>query len=372
MSLIISARRSPIIPMNGVFKSLELEEICAPVIKSALADAHVHASEIDCVIIGNALSAGGNPARLCSLLAGIPESCPAITIDTQCCSGIDAIGLASLKIKSGEADLVLAGGVESYSRAPLRARLDKDNNLTAFTQAKFSPWHTNKSDILSQIKELSETSKISLKSQCELAIESHRRALKIKHHDIVPIKVDGNSVELDQFPRELELKTCLKINNKKENINPCLIANSADAAAILIIASDKFLKRKNFKSFALKINNWHQYGYDSTNPADIPVEFFKKKLLNIKEFDHIEWMESFAVQFLINKQKFGLPEQKTNPYGGMLAFGHPIGASGAILMTRLFHGIKQSIIPNNSKRGLALIPAVGGLVSAINTIETTI
>ena len=108
VALITAARRSPISPEHGALKNLEIEELCNPVIDAVIRDAQISKSEIDYIVLGNALGAGGNPARLCTLSAGISDSCPAMTVDTQCCSGMDAIGIAATKIKSGQANVILA------------------------------------------------------------------------------------------------------------------------------------------------------------------------------------------------------------------------------------------------------------------------
>ncbi len=366
MAFIISARRSPIIPKNGAFNSLEFEKIASPVIKAVLNDAQVISEDLDYVIIGNALGAGGNPARLCSLEAEIPETCPAITIDSQCCSGLDAVGLAAAKIKSGDADLILAGGVESYSKAPLRAKIDQKKNIKPYDFAKFSPWQNEESNFIENILSNPYISKVPKSEQFKLAIESHQKALKWDHPDIVPVKVNDKIVINDHFTRNLNLQTCLRIENyEKKKINPCLIANSADGAGMVVVASKKYLKKKRSLEFFLKINNHYQFGYCALNPTSIPQKFLAHSFYNVRQFNQIEWMESFAGQFIKNKETFDLPDSTTNPYGGMIAMGHPVAATGAILISRLFHGLKNT---NKTKRflnGLALIPSAGGLVSAI-------
>lgn len=365
MALIIAARRSPIASSNGVFKNLELEEICKPVINAAIQDSQISKSDIDCIILGNALGAGGNPARLCALSAGLPNTSAAITIDTQCCSGMDAIGIAAFKIKSGQANVVLAGGVESFSRAPLRARLNKKNKYVLYKQAKFSPWQKENLNIYNQTINIAKEMNISFEEQCQLAIESHRKAAAWNHPDIVSFNIDENKIDTDTFTRKLNLKTCIKANGKTNNLNPCLIANRADGAAIVVLASRKYINEKNIENFALEVKNWHQYGYDPIRPADIPKEFLEVKGVNASQFDQIEWMESFASQYLANECTFHLPKKRTNPYGGMIAMGHPIGASGAILISRLYHGMKKNSALGNQQSGLAVIPSAGGLVSAI-------
>ena len=366
MALITASRRSPIASQNGVFKNFEIEELCKPVIESVIKDAYISKLDIDCIILGNALGAGGNPARLCSLFAGIPESCPALTIDTQCCSGIDAIGIAANRINSGQADVILAGGVESHSRAPLRARLNEKDQYVQYTQAKFYPNESETLNLFDQINSISKCVNISFDDQCKLAIESHQKAKAWFHPDIVSFKAGNLNVNHDTFTRLMNHKTCVRANRNKKKINPCLIANKADGAAMSILMSKKFYDKRKIKSFPIEVQGWHQFGYDPTKPAMIPKEFLKKISFCIDHFDQIEWMESFASQFLTNKSTFNLPNHKTNPYGGMLAMGHPIGASGAMLISRLYQGLKAKSVLKENLKGLAVIPSAGGLVSAIN------
>ena len=366
MALITASRRSPIATQDGVFKNFEIEHLCNPVIESVIKDAKISKSDIDCIILGNALGAGGNPARLCSLFAKLPETCPALTIDTQCCSGIDAIGVAANRINSGQADVVIAGGVESYSRAPLRARLSPKNEYLPYTEAKFYPNDSQNLNIFDQINFVSTDNGISFREQCHSAILSHQRAKAWSHPDVVPFDASGSTINLDTFTRLLSNKTCIRANSDQKEINPCLVANKADGAALTVLMSKKFFNKRKLKNFALEVQGWHQIGYDPKKPAKIPKEFFKKISLCVDQFDQIEWMESFASQFIINKRTFNLPNLKTNPYGGMLAMGHPIGASGAILISRLYQGLKLKSAFKETLQGLAVIPSAGGLVSAIN------
>ena len=367
MALIIAARRSPVASKNGIFKSLEIEELARPVIEAAITDAKICRSDIDCVILGNALGAGGNPSRLCALSAGIPETCTAITIDTQCCSGLDAIGIAASKIDSGNADVVLAGGVESYSRAPLRARLNKEQKYISYSEAKFAPFQDENSSIYDQIGTLGTNTHFSFEEQCQIAIESHRKAKKWDHPDIVSFNLAGVHHDFDTFTRFLNFETCKKANRNGGNVNPCLIANKADGAAVSVLISKKFFNENKIKNFALEIKGWHQFGGDPSKLGNVPIDFYTKTQFDTCRFDQIEWMESFANQFLLNKYSCNLPDKITNPYGGMISIGHPIGASGAILISRLYQGLKKKSFLKKGQNGLALIPSVAGLVSAICT-----
>ncbi|MEX2320930.1 MAG: beta-ketoacyl synthase N-terminal-like domain-containing protein, partial [Saccharospirillum sp.] len=117
---LVAARRTPVAPVKGAFKALSVSDLAVPVIQAVLSDVGFNPADIDQVMLGNALYGGGNPARLIALAAGLHESVPALTLDTQCCSGLDALRLGAQAIASGQADAVLAGGVESTSRRAIR------------------------------------------------------------------------------------------------------------------------------------------------------------------------------------------------------------------------------------------------------------
>ena len=119
---IVATRRTAVAPRNGAFGMVEVAELAEAPIRALLADANLAPEQIDEVILGNALYGGGNPARLAALRAGLPDDVPAITIDSQCCAGLDAVMLAADRIASGSAQIVIAGGLESFSRSPLRLR----------------------------------------------------------------------------------------------------------------------------------------------------------------------------------------------------------------------------------------------------------
>ncbi|MCV0429060.1 MAG: thiolase family protein, partial [Roseibium sp.] len=119
-AFIIAARRTPVAPRGGDLSAYQADELAAPVLAALVRDTGLSGNQVDHVILGNALYAGGNPARLAALRAGLPQSVPAMTLDTQCCSGLDAILQGVRLIESGAADCVLAGGAESFSRAPIR------------------------------------------------------------------------------------------------------------------------------------------------------------------------------------------------------------------------------------------------------------
>ncbi|MFN3282058.1 MAG: thiolase family protein, partial [Tabrizicola sp.] len=141
MARLIAARRTAVVPRGGAFARLRIEDLAAPVLRACLADAGIGPEEVDEVILSNALGAGGNPARRAALAAGLPERVAGLSIDRQCAGGLDAILLARALVDSGAAEVVLAGGVESYSRRPLRLATDPDGGPPVpYDEAPFTPW----------------------------------------------------------------------------------------------------------------------------------------------------------------------------------------------------------------------------------------
>ena len=126
--LIASWARSAVVPRGGAFKALHAHVIAAPVVQALLERAGLQASAVDALVMGNALGAGGNPARMLALHAGLPQACAAFTIDTQCCAGLDAVAMGAALIASGQAHVVVAGGAEAWSRSPIRMHRPLETN----------------------------------------------------------------------------------------------------------------------------------------------------------------------------------------------------------------------------------------------------
>ncbi len=360
---IVAAARSVIAPKGGVHANAPLHDMAAPALQRAwLAGRKANEKkdfpkEPDLVILGNALAAGGNPARVCSL-AAFSESVPALTIDTQCCAGLDAIGMASKVINAGNAKAVIAGGVESFSQAPLRARASKQG-VQFYEQAQFTPWPERDPDVLLAAQSFSEIHKISRCEQEAYAIQSHGKALS---HAAVA------HAQTDPFTRALTQRACARfaplVCNNAYSITATTVAPQADGAAALLIV-DKHLAQ-GFP-FAAQIIAHVQCGCDPSQPALGGVMAAKKLLRQLSKRDLerircVEIMESFAAQAIYTQRALGFDPKLVNANGGMLAIGHPIGASGAALAGNLFFRLIQE--PAGTL-GLAVIPAAGGLGSAL-------
>lgn len=350
MTRLIAARRTAVVPRGGAFARLRIEDLAAPVLQACLADARIAPDEVDEVILSNALGAGGNPARRAALAAGLPETVAGLTTDRQCAGGLDAILLAKALVDSGAADIVLAGGVESYSRRPLRFATDPDGGPPQpYDQAPFTPWPDRDRDMAQAAEALARHLNIPRDRQDAWAAHSHSKALAADlSAEIVPL----NGVTGDAFPRALGPRLLARAPVLHGSITSATAAVAADAAAVCLVVSDRIAKGRGLALLA-----GATLGGTPDEPGLAPVAAIRS-IWQGEPLAQAEIMEAYAVQALAVIDGAGIDPQIVNPGGGGLARGHPIGASGAILAVRLFHGLKQG-------RGLAAIAAAGGIGTAL-------
>ena len=207
--VLIAARRSPVVARNGAFSHLSPEALAKPVLQAVLDDARLKAENIDEVIVSNALGAGGNPARIVALHAGLPERVAGLTIDRQCAGGLDALILADALIRSGHHQIIIAGGVESYSRRPIRLRRFADGRAPEpYEQAQFTPWPDRDPDMAAAADRLAKLHGITRKEQDGWACLSHARALRHRSTSHAPKLVEIAGVTRDAFTRNLTPEIC--------------------------------------------------------------------------------------------------------------------------------------------------------------------
>ena len=361
----ISAARTPVVPYGGSFNRVEVHLLAAPVLNRCLRDAKLLGEQIDEVILGNALYGGGNPARVASLEAGFPERIGGLTIDRQCCSGLDAVILAAQLIRSGSAHAVLAGGAESFSRRPIRQRTDPDTRQnTPYDRPPFTPWPDRDPDLHSAAAALAQERNISRATQDAWAISSHARAMEARSALAVEIvRVAGCEVQHDAFTRLLSPRVCERAGVLEGTITSANTAVAADAAAFVLLVSEQVWMGLG-RPFALRVSTSASLGGDPERPQTAPVAAIRQVLrdrgITPAEIARAEIMEAYAVQCIACVADSGLDLASVNTGGGALARGHPIGASGAILAVRLFHQLQKS-----GGIGLAAIAGAGGLGSAL-------
>ncbi|MEP4548001.1 MAG: thiolase family protein [Saccharospirillum sp.] len=368
---LVAARRTPVAPVNGAFKTLGVSDLAVPVIQAVLAQSGLSPQQIDQVILGNALFGGGNPARLIALAAGLPESVPGLTIDTQCCSGLDSLRLGAQAIASGQAEVVLAGGVESTSRRALRAHrpINKDDSPDFYERPAFTPWPDRDPDMADSAARLAHEFGISLDQQNGWAIDSHAKALVAQDrltNECLPLSGLSVDAATRRLSERLANRTPKVAQWQTSAVNVAGTALQADAAALCLLVSERMLAKLPAGTRAMRWVTDISGGGPADSPpwAIVPVvqRLFERNGLRADHFHRIELMEAYAVQALVNANQLGLPLDKLNQGGGALARGHPIGASGAILAVRAYH--EMALAPKGSL-ALAAIAAAGGLASAI-------
>lgn len=347
---IIAGRRTAVMPRGGAFARLSLAELAAPVIAACLADAGISGREVDEVIVANALGAGGNPARVVALAAGLPERVAGLSIDRQCVGGLDAVLLARALVESGAAQVVVAGGVESYSRRPLRFATDPEGGeAVAYDQPAFTPWPERDPGMVEAAAALAVRLGISRAAQDRWAVESHRKALAADMAEIVPVRGQVR----DGFARVLTAAGRAKVLCGTVTMANAAVA--ADAAAFVVVVSDR-------RARGVRIVGGVTLGGRPEEPGLAPVAAIAAALgraeVRSDQVAVAEVMEAYAVQAIACVQGAGLDDRLVNMGGGALARGHPIGASGAILAVRLVHQLRSGY-------GLAAIAAAGGIGTAL-------
>lgn len=350
MAHVIAARRTAVVPRGGAFARLGIEDLAAPVIRACLTDAGITSAQVDEVILSNALGAGGNPARRVALAAGLPESVAGLSTDRQCAGGLDALLLARALVDSGAAEVVLAGGVESYSRRPLRLATDPDGGPPkAYDAAPFTPWPERDPDMIVAAAALAARLGIDRPRQEAWAMASHGKSAQIEHWpEIVPLA----GVARDSFPRRLSPGLLARASVLHGTITSATTAVAADAAAVCLVVSDRLARGRG-----LALLEGATLGGNPEEPGLAPLAAIKR-IWSGEALVQAEVMEAFAVQAIAVVEGAGLDPAIVNPSGGGLARGHPIGASGAVLAVRLFHGLRQG-------KGLAAIAAAGGIGTAL-------
>lgn len=389
-AFIVSAVRTPIGSFLGSLSSLSAVELGAIALKEAVNRAGIDPKLIDEVIMGNVVSAGVGqaPARQAQIRAGLPPEIPAITINKVCGSGLKAVMLGAQAIKAGDADIVLAGGMESMSNCPYalqRARTGYRMGHGQLIDLMIFDglWDSFENKHMGELGEFTaERSGITREMQDEFAFNSHQKAIKAIDNgwfkdEIVPVSVPQKKgepivVDTDEGPRRdtsLEKLSQLKPAFKP---NGTITAGNApsvnDGASAILVVSEEKVKELGLKPMALITG----YAVSAVEPKMLfyaPVEAVKKLLKqlgkNIDYFDLIEINEAFSAQVLADGKELGWDWEKVNVHGGAVALGHPIGASGARILTTLLYAMKR----RNAKTGLATLCLGGGSAVALS-VET--
>jgi acetyl-CoA C-acetyltransferase len=383
-ALIAGWARSAVAPHGGAFGRLQAHEIAAPVIQALLKRAGISPKDLDAVVVGNALAAGGNPARLVALAAGLPDACAAFSIDTQCCSGLDAVSMAVGLIASGQASVVIAGGVEAWSRSPIRQHrpLHGGDAAVAYERPAFAPDPARDPDMLASAARYAVAQGWTRAEQDAYAVQSHERALLHKDllaDEIVSEIVSVNGLTHDSFPRRISAALAARMpavakhvamdrdeaDRPDCSINALGISAKADGAGFVLLASPEACRALKLKPQAAWIAS-ASVGCPPETPllaAEVAARCVMSRagVAKANALAVIELHDAFAVQGLSFCQALHIDPLRVNRGGGGLARGHPIGASAAIALVRVLAELSHE---KPSSLGLTAVAGAGGLGAA--------
>ncbi len=382
---ILSAARTPIGSFMGSLSSFSATDLGAIAIKEAIARAGIKADQVSETIMGCVLTSGLGqaPARQASKKAGLPNHVPATTVGKVCGSGLKAVMLGAQAIACGDAEVVVAGGMESMSNVPFllpqaRAGMRLGNSTIVDAMVHDGLWDVYNNFHMGSAAELcAKEYNFTREQQDAFAKMSYERALSAQKNgafksEIVPVEIKdrkGNVTHFvdDEEPKAVnfdKLPTLKPVFDKAGTVTAANASSINDGAAALVLASEDFVKKHNLKPLA-KISGYAQAAREpewfSIAPADAIENLGKKLNWDLKNVDLYEINEAFSVVSLAVNQKLGLDASKVNINGGAVSLGHPIGASGARILTTLLYALQQ----NNKKTGIASLCIGGGEAVAL-------
>lgn len=383
-SVILSATRTPIGAFMGGLSSLPSPKLGAIAIKEAVNRSGIKPEDVSEVIMGNVLTAGAGqaPARQATIYAGLPNSVPCMTINKVCGSGLKSVMLADQAIRLGEADFVVAGGMESMSNAPYllpkaRGGYKMGDGKLVDSMIADGLWDVYNNFHMGNAGELCASEyKIDRKMQDDFAVESYKRALAAWMNgdfdqEIVPVVIKGRKGDItiakDEEPGKVNFDKVPKLRAVFKKDGTVTAANASsidDGASALVVASDEKANAMGLKPMAKIIaqaTHAQAPEWFTTAPAEAIMKVVEKSGITLGDIDLFEINEAFATVPIISSQKLGIPLDKINVNGGAIALGHPIGASGARVLTTLIYAMKK----RGLKYGLATLCIGGGEASAL-------
>lgn len=367
---ILGGLRSFVGVVNGMYRHVPAEKLGAAVLKKVMEKYQV--TKPDYIIAGNGVGAGGNITRLMALEAGVDISVPAFTVDVQCGSGLESIAVAAAKIKSGEADCVIAGGFESSSTQPRRGYNPnhpdyKDDSW--YSVAKFMPGIHRETVMLEGAELAAQREQITKAELDSWVLRSHRLATTARNEGLLQdiiAPVFGASKDEGIRPRMSQrlLDRMPKVLPGGEFItaaNSCLIN---DGAAFLVLCSEKYVQEHNLKPQARVIGSTACGGDPLVSPrtaVTVLEKLLARYQLREEDIADFELNEAFAVIDVLFARTFKQSVDKYNIFGGALAYGHPYGASGGIITLHLLEALRQ----RGGRLGAASVAAAGGVGTAL-------
>ncbi|MGO2793956.1 MAG: thiolase family protein [Staphylococcus saprophyticus] len=369
--VIVAAKRTAFGKYGGSLKHLEPEALLKPLFRHLTETYSETMAHIDDVILGNVVGNGGNIARKALLEAGLSEHIPGLTIDRQCGSGLEAVIHACRMIQAGAGHIYIAGGVESTSRAPWKIKRPQsvyDTHLPEFFErASFAPDGQDPS-MIEAAENVAKTYGITREEQDQYALNSHKKTIEAYENNIVQQEIINLSAKGEIFNRDDSIKERLNVRTLSR-LNPLLSEGTVtagnccmknDGAVLLMIMDKKNALAHKFKE-GLIFKDSITIGVEPTllgmGPVPAVSKLLRKNKMTIEDINAIELNEAFASQVVASQRCLDIPAHKLNKYGGAIATGHPYGASGAALVTRLFH-------MKNDKRTIATMGIGGGMGNA--------
>jgi acetyl-CoA C-acetyltransferase len=390
--VIVGAARTPIGKFLGALSPLTAPELGAVAIREALKRSKVPAEDVQEVIMGHVIQGGTGqaPARQAALKAGLPATVSAVTVNKVCGSGLKAVMLASQAIKAGDAQVIIAGGQESMSNAPyyvygMRNGVKLSDQKMVDGMIKDGLWCASCDVHMgSHAEYTARKAGVTREEQDEFAAASHRKAVSAIEagkfrNEIAPVQVPGKkgatTVDTDEGPRKdttaetlANLRPAFPGKNGDKAELSVTAGNSSslnDGAAALVVVSEEYANTHNLEILG-RITG---YATGATNPEDLffaPIKavrnLMKKTGAQLSDYDLIEANEAFASQAIADGEELGWDWKRVNVNGGAIALGHPIGASGARVLTTLLYAMKE----RGAKKGLATLCLGGGDAVALS------
>jgi acetyl-CoA C-acetyltransferase len=383
--VIASAARTAVGRFGGSLKEVPAVALGVAAVKEALKRAGVGPDQVEEVILGNVLQAGQgqNPARQVSIHADIPKEVPATTVNMVCASGLKSVMMAAQVIQSGGAEVLVAGGLENMSQAPYALKQARWGNRMGNGELLDLMIYDGLQDIFNMVhmgitaENVAERFGISREEQDRLALRSQENALKAQAEgwfkdEIVPVSIpqkkgDPLLVDRDEHPRKTTLKDLARLAPAFKKGGTVTAGNASGindgAAAVVVMSSDK-AKALGIRPLA-RIRSFACAGVDPAIMGTGPIPASRKALesagLTVNDLDLIEANEAFAAQAAAVNREMGWDLEKVNISGGAIALGHPIGASGARILTTLLYNMKRKDVA----LGLATLCVGGGMGAAM-------
>jgi acetyl-CoA C-acetyltransferase len=383
--VIVGAARTPVGRFGGGLKDMSAVQLGVIAVKEALKRALIPPEKVEEVILGNVLQAGQgqNPARQVVIHSGIPKEVPATTINMVCASGIKSVMMAAQIIRAGDADIIVAGGMESMSQAPYAFKQARWGSRMGNSELVDLMIYDGLQDVFGQVhmgitaENVAEKFGISREDQDRLALRSQENALKAQaegrfKEEIVPVPIpqkkgDPISFDTDEHPRATTLADLAKLKPAFKKDGTVTAGNASginDGGGALVVMSLDKAKEMGLQPLAF-IRSYATAGVDpsimGTGPIPASRKALKKAVLSTNDLDLIEANEAFAAQAVAVNREMGWDLEKVNISGGAIALGHPIGASGARILITLLYGMMK----RSDTLGLATLCVGGGMGAAL-------